>query len=192
MAADAGCSVHVVDKNGSSKCPPLHQLAWPHASYERRPNVGRDSGTVCDYVAERYDSLPDRLYFTSSNLNKWDRRERLQRALQSDEPSCAHRTSPYPLRQESDFHLAEYEGVRLTEAGYESFGAWYDDFVGSMDDDGGKQMACHNMIGMTTAERIRARPVSDYQRLANSANVSNNAESVHFIERAIGSILGID
>eukprot|EP00854_Cymbomonas_tetramitiformis_P024241 gene24241-29438_t len=194
ITSRSGCGMHVIDKT-EGFYGFMHTLLASCSSdkwqYVRRANVGRDAGSALDYVIENYDSLPDILIFTSSSIQKHDRRARLSRLLNINGSSCANngqhpRTSVY-LNQEKNFRIHDYGHSRVTPSTDGAFGEWYDKYVGNLQKDAEKR-SCFNIIFRTTRANLRRKPPSFYKALARQVNASPDNEYGHFIERSVASI----
>jgi len=192
-----GCDVHVVSK--SDTCDRYDARLRPNCT--AMLNRGRDVGTALEWVKRSYDRLPDRLVFLGSTIAKHQRERRLGallRGVESDEFDCVSTAPAFQvqfkskgstLRELRAFRARRWQRRNLTAASPAPFGDWFQSHVGSFaahaDD-----VACFNVIFRSTRALLRRHPPSFYANLARQVNVADQAEAVHFAERALGTIFG--
>lgn len=197
MAWQHGCGVHVVSK--SDTCGRYDARLRPNCT--AMPNRGRDVGTALEWVHRSYERLPDRLVFLGSTIVKHQRERRLSallRGVDSTEFDCVSTAPAFQvqfkgkgstLRDLRTFRARRWQRRNLTAASPVPFADWFQSHVGSFvahaDD-----VACFNVIFRSTRALLHRHPPSFYANLARQVNVADQAEAVHFAERALGSIFG--
>ena len=197
MAWRHGCGVHVVSK--SNTCERYDTRLRPNCT--TMPNRGRDVGTALEWVQRSYDRLPHRLIFLGSTIVKPQRERRLSallRGVESADFDCVSTAPAFQvqfkgkgstLHELRAFRARRWQRRNLTAASPAPFAEWFDVHVGAFaahTDD----VACFNVIFRSTRALLRRHPPLFYANLARQVNVADQAEAVHFAERALGTIFG--
>lgn len=189
VVADCGCAdstATIMDISRRHSITPLFYdkcgfcAHTPKGAYSRPlKNVGRDLHTFCWFVARYYDHLPPIMYFLAGNVKRHDRATRLEKLITGKGNNASD------LLDAKDFTLTHYAGDKMRPASVRPMKAWYEKFVGDWDVN---STICYNAILRTTADKIRRRKRHVYVNICNELELDNNAEAVHFMERAVYSV----
>ena len=181
------CQLLLLEKGGCEYETP------PGVTTLHIPNTGRDLGAFLWHVVTFYDSLDGRYIYTSANLSKHRRRQRLSYLLQHPQysfhaPSCHHRG--YMERQRSSSHnftLSTYLGANLIPSSVRPYSKWFKQYIGTYDE---TLPLAYNGIFTTTAANLQKKYISFYRELLTQTELGCDTEVIHFIERAAPLIFG--
>ena len=86
-----------------------------------------------------------------------------------------------PLKDQSEFVLNEYDGVKLVQSEIRPFKKWFEAYIGVWNDN--DLGPCWNGVMHTNKNRIYKHDKSYFIKLNNEINKHNNSEVVHYAER---------
>lgn len=142
-------------------------------------NVGRDMHVYLHFVVTCYNQLPETVVFTSTNLTKHNRYERLLHLLQSNDDVC----NTSSLEGLDNFAINSYEGTPLEPAHVRPFRAWFEHNIARWDPT--TTGPCWNGLMRTGRRRLLRHSRDFYARLYMELATANSPEAGHYLERAM-------
>lgn len=152
----------------------------------RLPNVGREAHTYLTYITERYNTLPDTMFFSqgcphdhidSSPLNI--RKQYLNIKSYSNNAQFA----PFGQGLDQDCHIRCWQNCDLLmcdKNGYD----WTHEYVDPTINFSNNIFIFWGAILSVKKEAILSRPIEYYNRLLGTISTHKDHEEVHFLERS--------
>jgi len=143
------------------------------------PNIGREAHTYLTYIIERYDSLPDIVFFTQGRIDDHYKVNVMNTFLNiKNTHSGNHTFSDW----EYNFRLLEWNGHTLKPAEC-VFQDWFHKYVdSSIQIENGIQVY-RGAIFSVRKQKILSRPKAYYEDLIKQLD-ENNTEVAHYFERS--------
>lgn len=166
-------SVHVYSKGEDAKIPCIRH---------RLPNVGREAHTYLTYIIDRYDTLPDIVFFTQG----WPHDHihcHVKEYLNITDYSHTAASAPFVQGLNQDCHIRHYKNCDLlmcAQNGYD----WVHEYIDPTIDFSNNLFIFWGAILSVNKEFVLSRPREYYNRLLDIVSTHKDHEEVHFLERS--------
>lgn len=162
------------------------------------PNVGRESHTYLTYIIERYESLPEIIFFTQGNVTDHNIDTNyysiLSNFLQLDKNQKASKNNSFSRINaglDNTYHVKNYKGTTLTPF-INGCNEFFKKYANSSININNNINIYYCAIFSVRKEAILSRTKQYYEELLDFHLVSSSPEIAHFMERSWYYIFNLD
>ena len=181
------CPIHVYSKGNLATIPCIQHTL---------PNVGREPHTYLTYIIERYDTLPEIVFFTQGRIDDHIKNKNINQFLNL-KPEQYHSNNVSRLKPFLKDYDKEMRIINWIPSLYKSeLNAydWFKKYVNSEIDLNSNNPVSIFWFAIFSVRRqaILSRPKEYYEMLLETCNKNSNPEEAHYFERSWYYIFQLD